>query len=82
MSEMDDLKRQFTSTAANRRPVRSSGVREREAALVSGEENEVGEGARSWRRREMETGEGESICDFVGKNGNDGDDGFSRRCWP
>ncbi|KAH0702476.1 hypothetical protein KY285_016754 [Solanum tuberosum] len=27
---MDDLKRQFTSTAANRRPVRSSGVRERE----------------------------------------------------
>ncbi|KAG5595097.1 hypothetical protein H5410_036329 [Solanum commersonii] len=63
---------------------------EREAALVSGEENEMGEGARSWRRRgfsarsigAMKTSESKSICDFAGKSGDNGDDGFSVRFWP
>ncbi|KAG5575707.1 hypothetical protein H5410_055841 [Solanum commersonii] len=72
-------------TNAHRRPLNRRGVRERsgvggarhhnfaiecerEATLASGEENEV----------EMKTGEGESICDFVGKNGDDSGDGFLR----
>uniref|UniRef100_M1DDE8 Uncharacterized protein n=1 Tax=Solanum tuberosum TaxID=4113 RepID=M1DDE8_SOLTU len=60
------------------RPLFHSGVREREATLVNVEKNKVGEGARSWQRR----GEGESICDFTGKSGDDGGDGFFHRFWP
>ncbi|KAG5605632.1 hypothetical protein H5410_027124 [Solanum commersonii] len=81
-------------TSARRRPLNRSGVRERssvggachhcfavecerETTLASGEENRGGSGC-GHGGEEMKMGEGESICDFAGKNDDDSGDGFLR----